>query len=267
MTAAGFATVGRPEDLLLLAAGATLLALGGMIVAMRKLRAEVKPSASAAVRKPAVKSAQPAVNASSYTLLIAVCCVYTVLGREFVQQLFRSAAAAYSADGGSLAGGCGIIDAANGALQIVCMAAISGRVLKRFGPRPGMLAVPISLGLSVAGMAATCCWLGQPVAIFWMASVARLSENVSRFSFQQSALQCLCGAMAESVRTRLMAIIETIVKPLSSLLAGGLLLLLHGYCGYEISATLATTFVVAVAGSYTAMRLCRTDKRTVLPTE
>ncbi|MEZ4271276.1 MAG: Npt1/Npt2 family nucleotide transporter [Myxococcota bacterium] len=215
------------ENLLFVICGSILLAIISVLLLGRDARSELNAAKDRGPQRKSVVEALQGerVFAAKHVRLIAVVIVLTyvvstlvdyqfnvVVGQSILGKDQRSAYyAAFFLYTGIIGGG----------VQFF----LTARILERFGVLFALILLPLSMLLGSAGM------LLVPFTVFaglWLAALTKGSENVLRYTVNDSTLQLLYLPVPSQIRGRAKAIIDGIIKPVSIGGAGFLMALLVG---------------------------------------
>jgi hypothetical protein len=188
-------------------------------------------------------------------------CALSVIGHGMLHHLFDYVASAHYSDGAQLAQCIGTIDVLIGVTQVLSMVLLSGRFLRQCGPYAGLLVVPLLLSLGATAMLVGWGLTEQPLAVLWIAALAKVGDNVFRASLQNPSLLMLYQELLCSARNRLRMAAETIVKPLSGVAADGLLILINNVLLWGLAARITATLAIGLAWSGAAVILLVASSR------
>jgi ATP:ADP antiporter, AAA family len=222
--AAGFlAHPGRPEDLLLAAAG--LLVLGAAAVAAlfrqldrRAAEGDPLPAAPVSASRPGFIDSFRIVRSDPYLRLLAVLALLTGIVSTFIDWQSKAVIDAVPAAKINLTAFFGRFNAGLLAVAFLFQLALTGRFLRRFGLRPAMMIYPLALLICSGGVAI---W---PV-LGWALAVKGADKAFS-YSIQQSSRELLYIPVAADRKYRAKVFIDVFLNRFSKTLGAGLLLLL-----------------------------------------
>ncbi|HEY83755.1 MAG TPA: hypothetical protein G4N96_01390, partial [Chloroflexi bacterium] len=246
-----------PENLLWIAAGAIALCLVFMLKIMRAHQssggqtqnaraADSSASAGQAHSSPSAGQARRSFREllqSRYIQLMVALTVLSLLGYYFVDIAFLGQAQAQFPDKNELAGFLGVFFAIIGVLAFLSRLFLSGPLISRYGLAAGLLALPIAAAVGAASMAVMGTVSGATTALFYPAALTKLNFIVFRKSTDKSAFPILYQPLPENERVTVQTVMESIVAPVASGLAGILLLLLS-FSIVQISCALLLVFGV-----------------------
>lgn len=218
--AAGFlARPGKPEDLLITAAG--LLVLGAVVVAVLVPKLDRRGSIGAAAEaapRPGFADSFRTVRSDSYLRLLAWLALITGIVSTFVDWQSKAVIDAVPAAKANLASFFGRFNAGLLAAAFLFQLVLTGRVLRRFGLRLALMVYPLVLLVGSGGAAL---W---PVLGWAMA--AKGADKAFSYSIQQSSRELLYIPVAAGRKYRAKVFIDMFVNRFSKTAGAGLLLLL-----------------------------------------
>ena len=230
--------VGLP-NLLWLAVIGMGLALLVMTVNMRLHRHLVidapLPPTSGAEPAPARREAAPGILSvlrSRYVLVLFALSMVWWVGFFFVDNIFYDQGALQFPDSGQLAGFLGLYLGFVGILTVLSNLLLAGRVVSRLGLRWSLLALPAGLVGGAAIMAITGLLNGPVLLVFGVAVATKVWSIGVGFSIDQSARSILVQPFSASQRTQAQTLVDGIAQPVSTAMAGALLLLLGAVFPY-----------------------------------
>jgi len=243
--AAGFlARPGRPEDLLLAAAG--LLVLGAVVVAalFRRLgrcaAADAPgPCPAASAHRPGFLDSFRTVRSDSYLRLLAGLALLTGIVSTLIDWQSKAVIDAVPAAKINLAAFFGRFNAGMLAAAFLFQLALTGRFLRRFGLRTALMIYPLALLVCSGGVAL---WpmLGWALA-------AKGADKAFSYSIQQSSRELLYIPVAADRKYRAKVFIDVFLNRFSKTAGAGLLLLLFLLPGGPSVAVVGAASAVLIA--------------------
>jgi AAA family ATP:ADP antiporter len=232
-------------NLLLLAAGAMVGALGLLLYIIRAFADRLDVPVSRAAAKANGSTAD--LLKSRYVISIFVLVIIAWVSFFFMDNLFYDRAAAHYPDEAQLASFLGIFLAILGIVTLLSNTLLSGRVISRYGLQVGVLILPVTLVVGVAAMAVTGSVSGAVALFFWATMLTRLLEMALRFSLDRSASTVLYQPLPANQRGRAQTMSEGIFQPVANGLAGLSLLALNAFFpGGTVQLVYALLFIVTV---------------------
>lgn len=221
--------VGLP-NLLWLAVIGMGLALLVMTLNMRLHRHLVTsappPLSAVADPAPAPATGILSVLRSRYVLVLFALSMVWWVGFFFVDNIFYDQGALQFPDSNQLAGFLGLYLGFVGILTVLSNLLLAGRVVSRLGIRWSLLALPIGLVGGATIMAVTGLLNGPVLLVFGAAVATKVWSIGVGFSIDQSARSILVQPFSASQRTQAQTLIDGVAQPVSTAMAGALLLLL-----------------------------------------
>jgi len=200
--------------------------------------------------------AEPSGSKRHLNLLIFLFVVVSVLASVFLQDAYRCALSSCFTNDGDLAHQFGVMESLTGIVQVLCMVGLATRFLDRFGPGAGLVVMPSTVVIGAFAVLVIAGSSGEPCYVFLAASLTRLTDKVCRASLQRPSLMSLYGILTPNARSSLMATVDTTVKPLASVGATTLLVLVKWLPGTALLRATQATAVIAVFWSASAVLLC-----------
>jgi ATP/ADP translocase len=148
----------------------------------------------------------------TYTILLSVMLLTAFLALTIGDYQFKAIAKISFPDRDDLAEYMAGFYAAVGAIAFVFQVSLTPRILKHLGVVPALLAMPAA-------------FLGSTIALlFWpvlpVGTVLKLSDNGLQYTIHDATMQLLYFAYPPTLRTRVRAILEAMVKPMGYSLGG-----------------------------------------------
>jgi len=163
----------------------------------------------------------------TYMLLLSIMILTVFLVLTVGDYQFKAIAKISIPDRDELAGFMAGFYAAMGAIAFVFQVFITPRILKHFGVVAALLTMPAAFLTSTA------------LLLFWpvlpVATAVKLSDNGLQYTIHDATMQLLYFAFPASVRTRVRALLDAMVKPLGYSLGGVVLVLFSPVPGAEES--------------------------------
>jgi AAA family ATP:ADP antiporter len=173
--------------------------------------AAAKPSA--AMLREAIAGARLTV-ASRYLTAIALVVIAYEIVSNIIDYQFNTVVAARYADGAAMAGFLGRFSTASNAASLVMQVVVTTWILRQWGPRVGLLVLPVVLGLGSLGFLV--------VPVFAMAAATFFSDAALAYSLNQSAKEVLYTPTDAATKYQAKAFIDMflmrLAKAISSLL-------------------------------------------------
>lgn len=116
-----------------------------------------------------------------------------------------------------------------GILTMVVGAFLSGRFLRRYGLRGGLLVMPATILVGTFLTAIVGSFFEALVILFWLVVVTRLLNEVLAYTINRASWQILYEPLPQSQQLRAQTVVESMIKPLAGGLAGVLLLVLSAF--------------------------------------
>ncbi len=218
------------ENLLLLAAGASVLCLPVLEWLLRRARQQHGESGERS-RRSSGAAAATAVHGpyGSYVRLILGLFLVSILMRFLVDKSFLLGAERSFPDADALAGFLGVFYAAAGVTTLALRSLASARLLARFGLGVALALLPFSLALASVGTILAV-GAGLPaLLVFWSLSGLKFFDRAFRLSIDRQAVLLLFQPLPAAIRARAQTLAEGAVGPLATGLAGAVLLLLDRF--------------------------------------
>ncbi len=220
-----------PENLLMVAAAAIALCLLFMTLIMRAYQNSNQESQPARAPKSKANSGQTRRSfsqlfQSQYIQLMAALTVIALLGYYFVDIAFLDQTQAQFPNKSDLAGFMGNFFAVIGILAFLSRLFLSGPLISRYGLAAGLLALPLAGTLGAGSIALGSAIFGAEANLFLPAAFTKLNFIVFRKSTDKSAFPVLYQPLPKNERVTVQTVMDSIVAPVASGLAGILLLLL-----------------------------------------
>jgi MFS family permease len=189
------------------------------------------------------------------TALILVFCASGVLGYSFVNHIFDDVASSYFANEAQLAQCLGKMDVLIGVVQFFFMTVASGWFIGRCGPHAGLLVLPSVVAFGAISMLIAWSSAEHLAPVFWIAASTKVMDKVLRMSLENPAMMIIYQTFASDSRARLMACVQTKIKPLAAAAGGGLLILINTVMGWELGVKIALVLGIAAIWCLTAVML------------
>ena len=238
-----------PADLLLLSAGG---ALWGIVLALSILRRH-RPLAQSDDAETADRTvgAEPPWWRSRYIVCMVVLVAVGQLGYFLVDSAFYLEAGLRFADAADLASFLGMTSALMGAVSLVCGALVAPWLLRRFGVRGGMLALPLLLLAGALATVSTSVFGGPADLVFLLLVGNKVIDQSLRYTLDKTTFVTLLQPLQASQRLRVQAGLESVVEPLAGGIAALLLMGMLHALGF--GALGITTAILVVAGAWASL--------------
>ncbi|MBI4866843.1 MAG: cyclic nucleotide-binding domain-containing protein [Candidatus Wallbacteria bacterium] len=200
------------------------------------------PSSTLGLSKPP----EEPVLASAYSKYLAGVVFCTFLVCQLADYQFKAIARA-TYQGDALASYFGTLYAVLGSVAFVIQFFFTSRILARFGVLVGLLAMPLALAFSSAGLLL---WPG-----ILAASALKFSDNTFQYSINEAATQLLYFPFPAALKGRVRALIDGSVNPSAFGLAGLVLLAVSG--GVPVERLSLLTLPILAGWIWLAVPLCR----------
>ena len=237
-------------DLFLLSALGAAVGIGLVFHILRHHRPLDEPDAEDADDDPAA-APPPAWWRNPYVVTLVLLVAVGQLGYFFVDSAFYVEAGRRYPGEQEMAAFLGVYSAVVGALSLVCSVLMAPWLLRRFGVRAGLLALP---GLLLLGALATVLAGvgGGPADLLFLLVVGnKVIDQSFRYTLDKTTFVTLFQPLPAAQRMRVQAGLESMVEPLSGGLAG--LLLFAMMLGLGFGAVGITGAILAVACLWTGL--------------
>jgi hypothetical protein len=134
-----------------------------------------------------------------------------------------------------------------GGLTLVSRALVNGPILRRYGIRAGLLALPLTNAVGVVAMILTGTLSGTHAMVFWLTTLTKLLDRVLGQSVYQAAFMILYQPLPVTRRLHTQTVTDSFVEPAATGLAGVGLWVLGDLCGYGPLLLSATLLVIMMA--------------------
>lgn len=249
------------SNLLLLAALATLGALGNMLFVGHRYRQRL---AQPVERRQAVSGQTAGLWRNSYVLLTFALLCGAILSYYFVDNIYYAQAQLQFPGAAELAGFIGSFNAVVAISWTLTNAFVVGRVLRRFGLAGALITAPAVLGLGTLALLAAGAWSAPFVVIFWIAVANKLVSKLGYDSFVKVSLNMIYQPLPAGRRLQVQALTEGIVYAGAIAGAGLLLLLLTGVLQLNALQLAGVLLLIVLLWMLVAWRLLREYPRQLL---
>lgn len=241
-----------------LAAVVLLISAPILFAAMRTPHATL---AQAAAAKPSRSPASPSGGISPwrqpYSRLIFAYTLLWWLGFVFIDNIFYDRAGLEFPSGADLAGFIARQLSVMGVIAIITTLFLTSRVIRRYGLRTGLLAMPVVVTASILLLA-----LGGPLgwstaALFWIATAAKTLNVALGFSISQVAGSLLFQPLFGRMRSATQTISEGMVQPVAMGVGGVLLLLFNTILHFNAVGLSYLFLLIAVLWFWVMVRLAQ----------
>ncbi len=211
-------------NLLWLSAGALLLCLG-LLLRVLPREADEDPRRSAA--KPTREEGQGTrlLLRDPYLRQLFVLALFGVLAKYFVDFAFLAEAREHTADVAAFASFFGLFSGLTQVLSLLTRLFVSGPLLTRFGIRTGLLVLPLTHLLCTAGILIAGLLPGAGAAVFWLVVGNQGVYKVLKHPIDNPCFKVLYQPLARRDRLGAQVAVETVVTPLTTGLAGAVMLI------------------------------------------
>ncbi len=242
-----------------LAALALVLAVPILLAAMRGLPSA--PATDPARPRPAQVPSRPTPTTSPfrhpYSRLIFAYTLLWWLGFCFIDNIFYDRAGLEFPSGTQLASFIARQLSVMGVIAIITTMFLTSRIVRRYGLRAGLLAMPVVVTVAILLLA-----VGGPLgwsnaALFWIATAAKTLNVALGFSISQVTGSLLFQPLFGRQRSAAQTISEGMVQPVAMGLAGVLLLLFNTVLRFNAVGLSYLFLVIAVLWFWVMMRLSR----------
>ena len=239
-----------PADLFLLsAAGAGL----GMVLVVRILRhhAPVEEREDAPATGSDASSTPAAWWRHRYVLTLVGLVTVGQMAYFFVDSAFYVEASQRYPDDADMAAFLGLYSAAMGCVSLVCSVLLAPWLLRRWGVRAGLLALPGLLALGALATVAVAAAGGPADWVFFLVVGNKVIDQAFRYTLDKTTFVTLFQPLPAVQRLRLQAGLESAVEPLAGGVAG--LLLFAMMQGLGLGAVGITAVIAAVACTWVGL--------------
>lgn len=161
-----------------------------------------------------------------YILLIFAYVAFWFIASLFLDNIFADRAAAQFSSADQLATFRGYLTAVIGIVALFSTLILTGRIIKRFGIRVGLISEALAVTVIVGLLAIAGSLSGSLTVVFLLAVLAKLINIAFGLSLSQTAYILVYLPLADRLRVRAQATAEGIFQPIAGGLAGMSLLLL-----------------------------------------
>lgn len=218
--------------LLLLAAIITAAGLG-LLWAILRTQLPTQPTPPAARRPtPAPASTQAVAQPTRGYIRLILAYVFLWWAAFFVvDNIFYDRAAVQYPDAAQLAQAIGLLLAATGVVALITTLFVTSFVLRRYGLRVTLLAMPALVGAAMLALAVAGSLGYDGALLFWLAAFGKMINIAWGLSLSQSALVLSYQPLPADRRGRIQTLAEGIVQPVAIGCTGLILLGLHALLG------------------------------------
>ncbi|WP_419948626.1 HEAT repeat domain-containing protein [Candidatus Palauibacter sp.] len=212
---------GRGSENLLLLAGAALLALAFGIAAVWAREAPALPAEPPHAEDPDLESGDlRRMAADPQVRLIAATVLLTIVVKQFIDYQYNTLTREVFTDVSAIAGFLGLVDALTQWMPILVLLALRP-ILRRWGAAVTVVIFPAAVMLATGGLAAAV-WLST--AALAVATVARTTEKVFRYSAERTGREILYVPVPEDIKLKAKSYIDVAIeKGLGKALSGVLI--------------------------------------------
>jgi AAA family ATP:ADP antiporter len=236
-----------------LAALALAIAVPVLFSAMRSLHT-VSPQ-SAAPRPAAASGTATSPFRQPYSRLIFAYTLLWWLGFCFIDNIFFDRAGIEFPSGTELASFIARQLSVMGVIAIITSMFLTSRIVRRYGLRTGLLAMPLVVTLSILLLAVGGSLGWTAPTLFWIATVAKTFNVALGFSISQVTGSLLFQPLFGRQRNAAQTISEGIVQPVAMGLAGVILLLFNTILHFNAVGLSYLFLVIAVLWFWAMIRL------------
>lgn len=239
-----------PADLFLLSAAGAALGMA-LVVHILRHHAPVDEREAAPAAAPDTAAAPPAWWRQPYVLTLVLLVTVGQMAYFFVDSAFYLEAGRRYPDEADMAAFLGLYSAAMGSVSLVCSVLLAPWLLRRWGVRAGLLALPglLAMGaLATVGAAA----VGGPADLVFVLVVGnKIIDQAFRYTLDKTTFVTLFQPLPAGQRLRLQAGLESAVEPIAGGVAG--LLLFAMMQGLGLGAVGITAVIAAVACTWAGL--------------
>jgi HEAT repeat protein len=224
------ATLGVP-DLLSLSAGALLLCL---VLLLQILPMEPAPGPGGPGRNPREEARGfPELTQDPYLRALFALAVFSVLAKYFVDFAFLAETRERTVDVKTFASFFGIFSGLTQFLSLLTRVLVSGRLLTRFGVRTGLLVLPAAHTLCTAAIPLAALSPEATAAVFWLVVANQGIYKVLKHPIDNPCFKVLYQPLPRRDRLSAQVAVEALVIPVTTGLAGVVMLLFARVGGYD----------------------------------
>ncbi len=230
-------------DLFLLSATGALLGMGLVVHILR----HHKPVEEREAEAVAGNGHPPAAAWWRHRYVLTLVLMVTVgqMAYFFIDSAFYIEAGQRYPDEAGMAAFLGLYSAAMGTVSLVCSVLLAPWLLRRWGVRAGLLALPGLLALGAVATVAVAALGGPADWVFYLVVGNKVVDQAFRYTLDKTTFVTLFQPLPPGQRLRLQAGLESAVEPLSGGVAG--LLLFVMLQGLGLGAVGITAVIAAVA--------------------
>ncbi len=162
---------------------------------------------------------------SPYLLLLLGITVFAILSKYFVDYAFLAQMKARFADARQLASFFGVFSGVTQVLSLLTRVFVSGRVLSRFGIRAGLLVLPVTHALCTVALVIAGTLAGPTAAVFWLVMANQGVYKTLKHPIDNPSFKVLYQPLRPEQRLAAQIAVETIVTPITTGVAGFVMLL------------------------------------------
>ncbi|GCL61305.1 cyclic nucleotide-binding domain-containing protein [Pseudaquabacterium pictum] len=237
-------------DLFLLSAAGAVL---GMLLVVHILRhhAPVEEREDAPAASPDANAAPASWWRHRYVLTLVGLVAVGQMAYFFVDSAFYLEAGRRYPDEADMAAFLGLYSAAMGGVSLVCSVLLASWLLRRWGVRAGLLALPGLLALGALGTVAVAAAGGPAEWVFYLVVGNKIIDQAFRYTLDKTTVVTLFQPLPPGQRLRLQAGLESAVEPLAGGVAGLLLFVMMQ--GLGLGAVGITAVIAAVACTWAGL--------------
>jgi len=250
---AGILAVTGTADAYFLAALALAIAAPVLYFSMRSL--QTSPAQSAAPRPARASSPATSPLRQPYSRLIFAYTLLWWLGFCFIDNIFFDRAGIEFPSGTELAAFIARQLSVMGVIAIITSMFLTSRVVRRYGLRAGLLAMPMVVTGSILALAVGGSLGWSIPALFWIATVAKTLNVALGFSISQVTGSLLFQPLFGRQRSAAQTISEGIVQPVAMGVAGVTLLLFNTILHFNAIGLSYLFLVIAALWFWVMIRL------------
>jgi HEAT repeat protein len=203
-----------------------VLAGAGDALEVGAAKAESRHSAAGSLRQRLASLANP------YLLTLLGVTVCAILGKYFVDFAFLEQMKSRYGGAQELASFFGLFSGATQVMSLLTRFFVSGPVLSRFGVRSGLLVLPLA-HLACTALLVALSGVAAPAAVFWLVIANQGIYKVLKHPIDNPSFKVLYQPLKPAQRLAAQIAVETIVTPMTTGLAGLVMLLFTVVIPYQ----------------------------------
>jgi len=168
-----------------------------------------------------------------YVVLIFTYVILWWVAYFFLDNIFSNRAASQFPDANQLTAFMGQLLSMSGIIAVIFSTFLTGRIIRRFGIRVGLISMPVLVSLAVGGLALSASLGAALTLVFAISALAKLINDALGFTLSISASALVYKSVPDNMRERVQTTAEGIVQPLAIGAAGIALLALTAGLGFD----------------------------------